>query len=942
MKLLPLVAGLLAAAPGYSQVITDGSLGPRTSIPPPYTIPSTLGTLARTNLFHSFQVFNIGAGQTALFTAPPFVSNIIGRITGGHATTILGTVRSTLEGTSLYLINPNGVIFGPNAVVDVNGSFYASTAQYVRFGDGSRFESRIAPGVTLSVEAPTGFEFDSRYVAPISVINSTVRVREGATAGFVGGGIAMGGSATGTTSIQARGGNVIIAAVAGPGVVDLGAHGATLTGFDALADVVIGRGTDINANEGTLHRGGGTVFMRGNNISMDQAQVRASTAFADAGGMDIVASRDLNIRHSNVVSVTTGAGNAGTIRIAGRNVTVADTALVDTSCDPGCTTGNGGRLEVRATDVFYIDGRTGADPTFVVSNSFGRGSTGQIDVTAGTMVLDGSAYLQGVATAQGDASHVAIHTGNIVLRNGGQVDSSTRGAGRGGQVVVDNSGSIVVQGTRADSAQNGLILPSGFFSNTEGAGDAGGIVVNTRSLEVIGGGELSSSARRGSSGQGGSIAVSATDSIRISGADGSGKASGIVTNTFATGDAGEITLSAPLTEISADGKVQSQSEGKGRAGRIHVAGRDLTLSSRGQISSDARASGNAGNIDVSLTGTLAISGSNSGIFAKTYGPAHGGGIAIGAARVVLNDGGGIFATTDGSGDAGTIALDASESITLTNKARIASETSSSGAAGNLDIRSAGALTLSDEAQITTSSGLGGGVAGSVSLHAGGNITMSRNARIASESQSSGFAGNLAIRADGTLQISSGGRITTSALFSDGGNILIDVPLGVTMANGTVATAVSRGLGDGGNITLKTNLLLMRDSIVSANAFGGNGGNVSIGAVNLFSNPATKVTASSQLGIDGTVVFQSPAIDLSGALLSLPTGFLDVSAIAAGRCGARLASGSSSLVVRRFDASEALRNGFRMSSAGGTSEGALAADLALCEPRDIAPSFVAAR
>ena len=156
------------------------------------------------------------------------------------------------------------------------------------------------------------------------------------------------------------------------------------------------------------------------------------------------------------------------------------------------------------------------------------------------------------------------------------------------------------------------------------------------------------------------------------------------------------------------------------------------------------------------------------------------------------------------------------------------------------------------------------------------------------------------------------------------------------------TAVRRGLGDGGNITLKTNLLLMRDSIVSANAFGGNGGNVSIGAVNLFSNPATKVTASSQLGIDGTVVFQSPAIDLSGALLSLPTGFLDVSAIAAGRCGARLASGSSSLVVRRFDASEALRNGFRMSSAGGPSEGALAADLALCEPRDIAPSFVAAR
>jgi filamentous hemagglutinin family protein len=134
-------------------VTLDGSLGPKGAVQPgtladgsstTYLISSDLGRQAGKNLFHSFQQFNVLTNESATFTGPQHIENVIGRVTGGSASSIDGLIRSTMDGANLFLLNPNGILFGPNATLDVKGSFHVSTADYLRFEDGARFYS--APG----------------------------------------------------------------------------------------------------------------------------------------------------------------------------------------------------------------------------------------------------------------------------------------------------------------------------------------------------------------------------------------------------------------------------------------------------------------------------------------------------------------------------------------------------------------------------------------------------------------------------------------------------------------------------------------------------------------------------------------------------------------------------------------------------------------------------
>ncbi len=93
------------------------------------------GAIRDINLFHSFREFNIGEAQGAYFTNPAGIDNIISRVTGKNPSQILGTL-GVLGNANLFLINPNGIIFGANAKLDINSSFVASTASSIIFADG--------------------------------------------------------------------------------------------------------------------------------------------------------------------------------------------------------------------------------------------------------------------------------------------------------------------------------------------------------------------------------------------------------------------------------------------------------------------------------------------------------------------------------------------------------------------------------------------------------------------------------------------------------------------------------------------------------------------------------------------------------------------------------------------------------------------------------------
>jgi hypothetical protein len=178
-------------------------------------------------------------------------------------------------------------------------------------------------------------------------------------------------------------------------------------------------------------------------------------------------------------------------------------------------------------------------------------------------------------------------------------------------------------------------------------------------------------------------------------------------------------------------------------------------------------------------------------------------------------------------------------------------------------------------------------AGALSLASGGTISAAASG--------SGNAGNLDVRVAGQLDIAGGAGIATSATTSDGGNIRLDAA-SAYMDSGHVTTAVGIGSGNGGNMEIRIPTLVMHNSVITANAFGGNGGNIHIATTALFKNPTSSITASSQLGVDGTISIDSPAIDPAGSLLPPQPSYFDAGAVLTGRCGARLAGRASSLVI----------------------------------------------
>src|SRR5438876_1540613 len=129
--------------PGSAQIIRDGTLGPPGGAlsGPTYQIPAELGQKVGPNLFHSFSQFNINNGEAATFTGPNDVQNVLSRVTGGGASWIDGMLRCTIPGANFYLINPSGVMFGPEAALDVSGSFTVTTANYLKLADGGRFDA---------------------------------------------------------------------------------------------------------------------------------------------------------------------------------------------------------------------------------------------------------------------------------------------------------------------------------------------------------------------------------------------------------------------------------------------------------------------------------------------------------------------------------------------------------------------------------------------------------------------------------------------------------------------------------------------------------------------------------------------------------------------------------------------------------------------------------
>ena len=280
-------------SPACAQITTDGTLGPRQALTGlNMVIPADLGRQLGGNLFHSFRDFNVKTGERATFTGPSTISNVIGRVTGGQVSHIDGILGSEIQGADLYLINPAGILFGPNAALDVSGSFHASTADYLRLADGGRFDAREPANSVLTTAPPSAFGFLGRGTGSISVEGANLSVPRGRALSLVGGTVAIADK----SQIEALEGRLSVVSVASAGEVPLPHLGAEASGTVEYGDITLRDGSILDASGDNA----GRIVIRGERFVMQgESRIVADTYGTQSGDIRIDAS-DVSIEGSFV------------------------------------------------------------------------------------------------------------------------------------------------------------------------------------------------------------------------------------------------------------------------------------------------------------------------------------------------------------------------------------------------------------------------------------------------------------------------------------------------------------------------------------------------------------------------------------------------------------------------------------------------------------------
>lgn len=891
-----LIAGLTLHGSTFAQVITDGSLGGPTGPVGPGTIPGvgpttyhitdSLGKQAGQNLFHSFSSFNVGTGESATFTAASNgIRNVVSRVTGGSYSSIDGTLRSTIQGASLYFLNPWGVLFGPNASLDVRGSFHVSTADYLRFEDGLTFSSAPGPAdQVLSTASPVAFGFLSSNPASVYAVQSVLEVPAGETLSIVSGEIGLYGAYLG-----APGGRINLASMASPGEVlpslpgewpDLQVQPLNASGaIEIQGSIVDVRGAPS-----------GTILIRSGRLVLDQGSWTTSDNYGDTvgGGVDI---------------------RAGTLEISGGSVISADSQW----------TGRGGPVTVEATDSMRLTDIYSA----LSSASWASGDAGSIALSTPRLLIENEGAIYGDSFSDGRGGDISIVTAELSLFSGGSISSSAYGAtGEGGSLSIHAAESLFISGR----GPNGL--DSSLVNRTTGAGNAGRIEIVTSLLDMGEHGSISaetlgtgragtidvtagtinlrqgariSNSAFGSTGRGGNISVTASDSVMMADRDAQGNPGGLFTYAAAAGDAGSILVSAPNVALSNGASIGADTVGDGRGGNIELTVQRLSLSGGATISSGSvGGAGEGGNIQVSASDTVSLSGLFSDISTSTVGVGDGGNIAVSSHILTLQDQAAIYADTIGSGQGGNIGINVA-SLTLGGGSRISSSTyDGTGDGGQVSVQAGNDIFLIGTYSGVYSVSSGAGKGGDIELGAA-EFRLTDGAQISASSKGTGNAGDIDLAATGSF-ISRASHVSTSSENADGGNIKISAPYMVYLKESEITASVGGGPATvGGNISIDPQYVILDHSKIIANAYEGQGGNIRIVSNVFLADPYSVVDASSALGIDGIVDIRAPITEISGTLTPLGTNFVSAFELLREPCIARIRGGKySSFIVTGRD------------------------------------------
>lgn len=467
----------------------------------------TGGETSGTNLFHSFSQFGLTQGETANFQTPGGIANVLSRVTGGTASIIDGQIQlSGNASANLYLMNPAGVIFGPNATLNVPASFTATTATAIGFQDNTSTNQAYFNAVGENIYAnltgaPTALLFPPGATG--SVVNlGNLSVSAGATNTLA----LFGNTVLQGADVNAPGANVVAASLPSPRVVRLSQPGNLLSlefpaGSFAAPNGSGGVGGAFNAFSITslpaLITGSG--FNGASNVTVSGGIV----TLTGAGGSTTINVGDLGVGNINVTPASgaaAGSSASSVILISSGNLTAGNIANAVASGANIALTGsvaNGGTLgggTVRLASGFF-SGQGNANGTLAVGNI---ANAANIVLESGGGIVGGLLSTRGVTIGRNDAIRLIARNGGIRVINLLANNVNAAGdAGQGSNIVISApNGTFQAIGLLSSAAIGGGVANgAGTVLSTVGAdgaapaGGAASIAANgTISISQLGGG----------------------------------------------------------------------------------------------------------------------------------------------------------------------------------------------------------------------------------------------------------------------------------------------------------------------------------------------------------------------------------------------------------------------------------------------------------------------
>lgn len=900
-RFLPAAVMALASIGAWSgeaaaQITTDSTLGrpPQTMAGPNYQIGAALGRQMGGNLFHSFGAFNLHSGESATFSGPASVNNVIGRVTGGSSSSIDGTLRSTIPGASLYLINPAGITFGPNATLDVPGAFHATTADYLRFADGTRYSaSDPGTGSGLTAAPPAAFGFLATSPAPIAVTGSLLQTPDQAALSIVGGPVSVGGGA----QLTSFGGPVQLVGAGGPGELVVDPRAAMPPTLERFAEVRIAEQSEAQS---FALAGGGGVYIRGGNVVIDQAGLLSATANVPGGPVSIIGDGEVTLTNGSQVSTGTfGAAKGGDVAISGRTVAIADGTKIQTTT---FANGSSGDLAVTARDsVTLASSSFNRLVSIGTQNELGTiGDSGKVSITAPDIRLAGAVRVSTTTVGEGRGGDIRLVAGNAVtLTDTAQIGADAQYVGPAGSIaiatrdlsldglsIIASSGSYVAPaGNVSVAASNSVTVSdrSTISSFGNDFADAGNVAIATGDLSILGRSLIGTGTTDLSNA--GNIAITAR-SLTMRGVDAMSQAT--ISSTSLFGSAGAISLVVDGPVVMDNNAVISASTavGIGDAGGVTLRAGSLALTNDGQISTAALGFARGGNLTIDVAGPVLIS--HSLVEASTGGVERGGTVRVTGQTVTIEDRGKISADTFGDGQGGDVIVGARERLSIDGKMPVTLaldtgiaassrgfDTPARGNAGTVTV-SAPEIVMQGGASINTdSSDLGDG--GNITVTAD-RMTLRNTASISAGTLGAGRGGSITVNA-GALTLDNGGQITGDTLgLGQGGSVFVHVdgPLRLTQAGGPVQSRISAGAFPGsnaraGDVNVEAGSLdILGGAVISSQTDGNRAG----GDVRITVAGTTTLSGTDSDGLPSRISARSASPEAAGTI-SLTTGSLTI-------------------------------------------------------------------